>query len=142
MRLHLRPNLDQPHHDHLRGHSTKQTKAQDASGSTQTEPDDLEVVPFSSFPPPRGAMDAAGPVDGANGRAAHEVLGNRYAIPTAPTAQTEDLQTDLYATEELQILCPPPGVAGFQTFLTGRIWTFGDTPTFTTSFRAGSGMRS
>ena len=36
-----------------------------------------------------GAMDAAGPVDGANGRAAHEVLGNRFAIPTAPTAQTD-----------------------------------------------------
>jgi len=28
-------------------------------------------------------MDAAGPVDGANGRAAHEVLGNRFAIPTS-----------------------------------------------------------
>jgi hypothetical protein len=38
-----------------------------------------------------GAMDAAGPVDGANGRAAHEVLGNRFAISTAPTAQTEPL---------------------------------------------------
>jgi len=28
-------------------------------------------------------MDAAGPVDGANGRTAHEVLGNRFAIPTS-----------------------------------------------------------
>jgi hypothetical protein len=36
-----------------------------------------------------GAMDAAGPVDSANGRAAHEVLGNRHAISTAPTAPTE-----------------------------------------------------
>lgn len=35
--------------------------------------------------------------------------------------------TDLNGTEELQILCPPPGVAGFQTFFTGRVWTFGDT---------------
>jgi hypothetical protein len=38
-----------------------------------------------------GAMDAAGPVDGADERAAHEVLGNRFAIPTAPTADTEGL---------------------------------------------------
>jgi len=74
-----------------------------------------------------GAVDAAGPVDGANGRAAHEVLGNRFAIPTAPTAQTSKVfHTDLNGTEELQILCPPPGVAGFQTFFTGRVWTFGD----------------
>ncbi len=57
-------------------------------------------------------MDAAGPVDGANGRAAHEVLGNRSAIPTAPTAQTDNLSTDLYATEEPQILCPPPAYSG------------------------------
>ena len=71
-------------------------------------------------------MDAAEPVDGANARAAHKVLGNRSAIPTAPTARTDNLSTDLHATEELQILCPPPGVAGFETFLTGRIWTFGD----------------
>ena len=42
--------------------------------------------------PSFGAMDAAGPVDGANGRATHEVLGNRFAIPTAPTAQTEGLK--------------------------------------------------
>jgi hypothetical protein len=38
-------------------------------------------------------MDAAGPVDGANERAAHEVLGNRCAIPTASTAQTDCLST-------------------------------------------------
>jgi hypothetical protein len=40
-----------------------------------------------------GAMDAAGPVDGANGRAAHEVLGNRFAISTAPTAHSSRLST-------------------------------------------------
>jgi hypothetical protein len=72
-------------------------------------------------------MDAAGPVDGANGCAAHKVLGNRFAIPTAPTAQTDGLSTDLNGTEDLQILCPPLGVAGFQTFFTGRVWAFGDT---------------
>ena len=44
-------------------------------------------------PRPCGAMDAAGPVDGANGRAAHEVLGNRCAISTAPTARTDCLST-------------------------------------------------
>jgi hypothetical protein len=72
-------------------------------------------------------MDAAGPVDGADGRAAHKVLGNRSAIPTAPTAQTDTLSTNLNKKVDLQILCPPPGVAGFQTFFTGRVWTFGDT---------------
>lgn len=68
-------------------------------------------------------------MDGANGRAAHKVLGNRFAIPTAPTAQTDNLSTDLNGPEDLQILCPPLGVAGFQTFFTGRVWTFGDTLT-------------
>ena len=83
-----------------------------------------KASPFAAFT--NGAMDAAGPVDGANRRAAHKVLGNRFAIPTAPTAQTDGLSTDLNGTEELQILCPPPEVAGFQTFPTGRVWTFGD----------------
>ena len=41
-------------------------------------------------------------------------------IPHAP-------HTHLNETENLQILCPPLGVAGFQTFPTGRIWPFGDT---------------
>ncbi len=40
-------------------------------------------------------MDAAGPVDGGNGPAAHKVLGNRFAISTAPTAQTENLSNGL-----------------------------------------------
>jgi len=51
-------------------------------------------------------------------------------FPQHPQPQpTRALPTDLNGTEELQILCPPPGVAGFQTFFTGRFWTFGDTET-------------
>jgi len=38
-------------------------------------------------------------VDGANGRAAHEVLGNRFAIPTAPTAQTDGLANGRCVTQ-------------------------------------------
>jgi len=76
---------------------------QEAPGSTQTDPDDLQVVPDYSTcegqPLPAAfnhrAMDAAGPVGGANGRAAHRVLGNRFAIPTAPTAQTEGFANGL-----------------------------------------------
>jgi len=47
-------------------------------------------------------------------------------FPQHPQPKPKIAQTDLYPTEELLILCPPPGVAGFETFLTGRIWTFGD----------------
>ena len=52
----------------------------------------------------RGAVDAAGPVDGANGRAAHEVLGNRFAIPTGSTAL---LLTLLIRKGDSQILRRP-----------------------------------
>ena len=50
-------------------------------------------------------------------------------FPQHPQPIPSDLQTDLNETENLQILCPPPAVAGFETFgLSGRVWTFGDTP--------------
>ena len=83
--------------------SQQTTTLQDAPRSTQCDPDDLQVVPDSSIYDRQhfqsavsdGAMDAAGPVDGANRRAAHKVLGNRSAIPTAPTAQTEGLSNGL-----------------------------------------------
>ena len=58
-----------------------------------------------------GAMDAAGPVDGANGRAAHKVLGNRFAISTAPTAQTEGLSTTATETQSTR----PPNRGSFTT---------------------------
>ena len=48
-------------------------------------------------------------------------------FPQHPQPKPTIFLTDLNDTEELQILCPPPGVAGFQTFFTGRVWTFGDT---------------
>jgi hypothetical protein len=47
-------------------------------------------------------------------------------FPQHPQPNPSDLQTDLNETENLQILCPPPAVAGFETFLSGRVWTFGD----------------
>jgi len=47
-------------------------------------------------------------------------------FPQHPRPNPSHLQTDLNETENLQILCPPPGVAGFETFLSGRVWTFGD----------------
>ena len=47
-------------------------------------------------------------------------------FPQHPQPKPKVFLTDLNGTEELQILCPPLGVAGFQTFFTGRVWTFGD----------------
>ena len=83
--------------------SQKTTRLQDAPRSTQSDPDDLQLVAdcttYDRQPilpaVTHEAMDAAGPVDGAHGRAAHKVLGNRSAIPTAPTAQTDSLSNGL-----------------------------------------------
>ena len=49
-------------------------------------------------------------------------------FPQHPQPKRKLSLTDLNATEEPQILCPPLEVAGFQTFFTGRVWTFGDSP--------------
>ena len=65
-------------------------------------------------------MDAAGPVDGANGRAVHEVLGNRFAIPTAPTAQTEGLSNGRCVTQSTR----PPNRGNLTlTRLAGKVET-------------------
>ena len=48
-------------------------------------------------------------------------------FPQHPQPKPTVSQTDLNETEDLQILCPLLGVAGFQTFFAGRVWTFGDT---------------
>ncbi len=47
-------------------------------------------------------------------------------FPQHPQPKPTVSRTDLNGTEDPQILCPPLGVAGFQTFFTGRIRTFGD----------------
>ena len=103
MRLRQPARVAHTRREQLRGDPRKETTRQDAPGSTQARLDDLHLVPDYSTcedqPLPAACtnrtMDAAGPVDGANGRAAHKVLGNRFAIPTAPTAQTEGLSNGL-----------------------------------------------
>jgi hypothetical protein len=47
-------------------------------------------------------------------------------FPQHPQPIPHDFSTHLNERENLQILCPPPGVAGFQTFPSGRVWAFGD----------------